>query len=181
LKIRLFLRENNKVTLLNEINQEGKKASYKSYTRKELQNLKDTKKLVFMDNYIVDVTDYIEHHPGGQIQLLETINHDISRYLDGTCAINPDFDPHQHLISTRRHIYDKMVIGVVEDNCGLIYSSNNENMMVNENMSLISTRDITKDTKEFRFSPINKYPNYSFSRFLPGCEFIGKHFAVSIL
>ncbi len=179
-KTRQIMRENNKILLLKQINDEGKNASHKQYTKMQLQKLKQEKKIVFMDNYIVDVTEYIEHHPGGQINLIETLNHDVSRYLDATSSINPDFDPHDHLISTYQHILDKMVIGVVQDNSGLIIDSKNENQVIDDLMSLISTRDISKDTKEFKFSSVNKYPNYSFTRFIPGCEFIAKHFAVKM-
>jgi hypothetical protein len=174
------MRENSKILLLKQINEEAKKASHKQYSKMQLQNLKQEKKIVFMDNYIVDVTEYIEHHLGGQINLIETLNHDVSRYLDATSSINADFNPHDHLVSTYQHILDKMVIGVVEDNSGLIINSKNENQVIEDLMSIISTRDLSKETKEFKFSPVNKYPNHSFSRFIPGCEFIGKHFAVKI-
>ena len=144
------------------------------FSKDELLNLKKQRKIVFFDNYIIDVTDFIEFHPGGQIHLIETLNHDVSRYLDATAAINPSFDPRSHMVSTYQHIFDTMIIGQIMNNSNLIVNSE----IIDEKFNPVSSRKIAKDTNEFRYGLISKNPNIRFSRFLQGYQWVGRHFAV---
>ena len=180
LKIRHELKEKHKILLIKQLDQEFKSNNVKIYSHLELSKLKKSRKIVFFDNYIIDVTDFIEHHPGGQIHLIETINQDVSRYLDATAAINPSFDPRSHLVSTYQHIFDSMIIGQFQDNSGLIIKSNKNSDIIDHELSLMSKRKIAKDTYEFKFQFKTKSQDIIFSRFLPGFEWMGRHFAVMI-
>lgn len=42
------------------------------------------RKFVILDNYVIDVADFIEHHPGGQFVLKHNIGRNISKFFHGS-------------------------------------------------------------------------------------------------
>ena len=107
-------KELNRYQLLKKIQYD----SIRVYSKKELKNLDFD--YVLYDNNIVDVTDFINHHPGGEIQLIESLKQDITRYITGSVAINGNFTPHKHSFLTNRHILTKMTVGLLQEDHNLI-------------------------------------------------------------
>jgi len=179
-RVRNLVKENNKILNFKDIFKDNKSKNIKVYSRSELEELKKEKKIVFLDNYIIDVTEFIENHPGGQVHLIENINHDVSRYLYGITSINSSFQPHYHSVRTYKHIFKNMIIGVLREESGLITNMKKESEVIDTELMLISSRYIAKDISEFKFSFKNQFPNVTFTRFIHGYKWVGRHIAVII-
>ena len=94
----------------------------KFFSKSEMKNLE--KDYVLYDNNIVDVREFIHHHPGGKIQIQESLRNDITRYINGSVAINKNFSPHKHSYLALRHIMQKLTIGIFQENHNLILDQN---------------------------------------------------------
>lgn len=171
-------KENYKIIHIKNLNIMQKNKILQVYSRQNIEEIKNKIKIAFLDNYIVDITDFIAYHPGGQINLLEATNYDISRYLSATAAINSNFEPNSHKLSTYQHIFEKMIIGVFSDDNKLVMYKQVTEYVEDEEVYLSQTRKIAKSTNEFKFTLKNKNSNYNFSRFLPGYDWVGRHYAV---
>lgn len=73
------------------------------------------KKFVFYDNYLVNVEDFINSHPGGKNPLIENIGLDVSRYLTGCVPFNSTFKQHNHKYLTMKYIVENRIFGVLND------------------------------------------------------------------
>ena len=49
---------------------------------------------VLHENYVCDVTEFINFHPGGRIHIEENIGLDVTRYVTGNASVNNNFLPH---------------------------------------------------------------------------------------
>lgn len=50
--------------------------------------IKESKALVLLDNLVLDVTDYMDNHPGGKFLLEHNIGRDISKFFYGGYALD---------------------------------------------------------------------------------------------
>jgi hypothetical protein len=77
--------------------------------------LVDGKIFVLHENYLCDVTEFIDQHPGGRIHIEESIGLDVSRCVTGTAAINGKFDPYDHSMRARLQLMSFAIAELVED------------------------------------------------------------------
>jgi len=78
---------------------------------------------VLHENYVCDVTEFINFHPGGRIHIEESSGLDVSRYVTGTSAINNKFLPHDHSLVARQHLMSLAFAELAEDH-GLVLKDN---------------------------------------------------------
>ena len=164
------------------------------FSRDEIHDIKVKKKIVFFDNYIVDVEKFIDYHPGGKIHLIKNLGSDISRYLCGSLSVNPNFEPHYHSLNAHRHLIENLVVGVFRENSGIIVTTDSKDVIVSPNSKTeflnlqffdlpivwISSRIINVHVSEIRFTLKRNLQNYRFNRFLPGYRWTGRHYSVSV-
>jgi len=162
----------------------------------ELDQEKKNKQFVLYENFIVDVGNFIKHHPGGQMAIEENLYSDVGRYLTGTQAYGPNFVAHDHKYMTIKYIINNLSYAELKDNHLIVkqpqysfdkldnmgYSDmfrltpNSSSIYFNqENVTLLEKRIVAQDTYEYRF----KIQNLLFAKFLPGVNWIGRHFSVS--
>jgi len=124
--------------------------------------------------------------------------------LSGTEPINTSFPSNNHLLSTYEYILKSLVIGQIDERNKLVNpqihkqdvsnngtisklevgNTNGDNLLVpqstnclDEEVVLTNIRTLSKDTAEFRFRIKNG--TFNFARFLHGCDWAGRHFAVT--
>ncbi len=146
-----------------------------------------TKKFVLYENYVCDVGEFIESHPGGAHLLIKNLYQDIGRYVTGTQAFSKDFNPHSHNFLTHKHIMKQLAFAEIKDNHGIISLSSkhqiNDQQTIHSLYIYISEEDcllanktmIAENVWEFQFT----FHQYYFSRILPNLNWIGRHFSVS--
>ena len=84
--------------------------------RKQINELKTKGKLfVIHENYLCDVSEFINTHPGGRVHLEETLFTDVSRCVTGTVAVNNKFEPHDHSYKARMQLMNLAFAELVED------------------------------------------------------------------
>ncbi len=82
----------------------------------------DGMKFVMHENFLCDVTDYINTHPGGRIHIEESLGYDVSRCITGTTPINNNFLPYDHSYKARMHLMALVFAELVEEH-GLILNN----------------------------------------------------------
>jgi len=97
---------------------------------------KDGKLFVLHENYVCDVTEFINFHPGGIIHLEESIGLDVSRYVTGTDSINNNFVPHDHSLKAREHLMTLVIAELVEEH-GLVLKDNKRYTLHKVNINII--------------------------------------------
>ena len=67
--------------------------------------------LVTLENFVVDVSSFMKHHPGGEFVFKQNIGRDITKYFFGGQALEPrKVSPHQHSNAAKR-ILKSLIIG----------------------------------------------------------------------
>jgi hypothetical protein len=169
---------------INHLSEKNRYTKYKSlendevvvyYSKEDLKKL--TQDYVFYDNNIVDVTEFMNHHPGGRLQLKESLKQDITRYIIGSVALNQNFSPHKHSFLANKHIVGKLTMGVLIENHNLILDMNKKSCYVDEDCEILASNSIAKNTFEIKVLLSNR--DLKIPKFLPGFEWMGKHFAVT--
>ncbi len=84
------------------------------------------KNYVLYENYIVDVTEFMYHHPGGQNLIKENLKQDVTRFINGSVSLNSNYIPHTHSYLANKHILEKLTIGILKENHQLVIDSNNK-------------------------------------------------------
>ena len=192
-----FIKRDNRIKNINRIesiieaNDERREKIF-FFSREDIHDLKKMKKIVFYDNFIVDVETFIETHPGGKIHLLNNLGSDVSRYLCGSMSINKNFNPHYHSLSAHKYLISNMVLGIFRENSGIIITTDSKDAVITQNVDseLIevqffdlavvwkSSRIINMYVSEIRFTLKRNLQNFRFNRFLPGYRWAGRHYSV---
>ncbi len=84
------------------------------------------KNYVLYENYIVDVSQFMYYHPGGQNLIKENLKQDVTRYVNGSVSLNGNYIPHTHSYLATKHILEKLTIGILKENHQLIIDLNNK-------------------------------------------------------
>ena len=105
-------KEKNQYNLLK--NMDNYPSEMIKFSKQDVKQLE--KDYVLYDNYVVDVSEFINNHPGGKIHLQESLRGDITRFITGSVAINHKFTPHKHSFLANKHIISKLSIGVIYEN-----------------------------------------------------------------
>eukprot|EP00357_Protocruzia_adherens_P010652 CAMPEP_0115008406 /NCGR_PEP_ID=MMETSP0216-20121206/21901_1 /TAXON_ID=223996 /ORGANISM="Protocruzia adherens, Strain Boccale" /LENGTH=859 /DNA_ID=CAMNT_0002375823 /DNA_START=310 /DNA_END=2889 /DNA_ORIENTATION=+ len=84
-------------------------AEYKT----EVANL-TKKRYILMDNFVLDITDYVTSHPGGAFIFQDLALHDdISRFIVGNYALNQKVSVHVHSIASQKYIHNNLICGLL--------------------------------------------------------------------
>lgn len=60
------------------------------------QLLRDGRKLVLFNNFIIDVETFMSEHPGTRFVIAENIGNDIGKFFYGAYSMEDDVKPHVH-------------------------------------------------------------------------------------
>jgi len=77
----VFLRDKKNQTVFNTLR--------KSMSRKEFEKavFEDGRKLVILDDLVLDVEEFIPHHPGGKFMISQNVGRDVSKFFYGGYAL----------------------------------------------------------------------------------------------
>jgi hypothetical protein len=150
------------------------------------------KKWVLYDNYICDVTDFINSHPGGANMIQENLYSDMSRYMTGTQAYSSQIEAYAHNMDTIKYLIEKMCYGILKDNHNIIVNKgylpslndteakglrNNFSEYISEKyLQIISKQEIGENIFEYKFK---SQRGLQFAKILPGVYSLGRHFSLS--
>lgn len=128
------------------------------------KRVKAGEKLVILDDMVIDVSDYMDHHPGGRFSLENNIGKDISKFFYGGYSQESNLSPHTHSNEARKALNTLIVATLVQEVSTEIFK-------ISESQSLTSS--ITSVT----FSRAAKNPQPLPNPVL-NLEHAGKHFLV---
>lgn len=192
-----FVREYSKKTKIikTAIDELELSYTYKGEKEKQYYNLKQVNeeksktKFVIFENYLVDVTKFIDHHPGRPHLIEDNLYSDVGRYMTGTQAYSQHYHTHYHSASTFKKMLNEMVFAEIKDENKIILKHGPPSDTITFNLlssgtmnesyiQLNSKIQIAESVYEFRFVP---QQSLRYAKFLPGITWIGKHFSVSSL
>lgn len=156
----------------------------------QLKTQKKKIKFVLYENYVCDVTKFIDHHPGGAMIIEDNLYSDIGRYLTGTQAYNKHFNKYEHNLMTHKYLIDNMAVAEIRDKHNILVVNPNvenpsevlslanriKNYINADKVVINEKREIAKHVCEFKIGGIKKTV---WARFLPGVFWMGRHFSVS--
>jgi hypothetical protein len=138
-------------------------------------NERKNKKFVIYDNYLLDVSNYIETHPGGRNLISDNLYNDVGRYMTGTQAYSANFHAWDHNYSTHCYAIKNLAYAELVNDSNIIQTKNSTNHVLNHSFKIDDKREIAQNIYEYRIST----NELSFARFLTGHTWIGKHFTVT--
>lgn len=131
-------------------------------------------KLVLVDDLVVNIEEYIDHHPGGKFVLEHTIGQDISKFFFGGFSLEDNSDPKTkgyHHSYAAYSIVNELTIATFEEDipCSVVEVTNDKTRMY----------DVNADTKTVTLKSANRCANlkHHYSDF----RVLGKHFRVTVL
>jgi hypothetical protein len=131
-----------------------------------------SRKFVLYENYLIDVDEFMNSHPGGRNLIQDYLYQDVGRYLTGTQAYNSTFPAHNHKYNTFKHIINKLAYAeLIEDENKIVINTD----IIDRPLAVSNKRPIAENTYEYRFDS----DILSFARFIKGHEWIGRHFSVT--
>jgi len=160
-----FIKNKNKIDLVTRTFDEAyyNNSQLKTYTLRETLNEKHKIKFVLYENLLLDVTNFAEDHPGGKNLITDNLYSDISRYITGNQAYSTCFYAIKSLAYAK--FFDEHSLVLRNDKTTYI---NNDMVFENKNWAAESTCELVFSNDAFKF-PI----------FLPGVNWLGRHFAIS--
>lgn len=176
LEIRQMVNSGSKSTLVKVAiaNSSNSKEERPLMNYNDLNKLKETKKFVLLNNLVIDVTKFVDNHPGGKNLLKDHLYEDVGRFITGTESYGSKFSPYDHSASTQKHMIEKMCIGEFKDaSVGKLVALNGS--PVNDGFVIMNKIIIAENTTNFQFHN----SKYNFSRFLTGADWLGKHYSVT--
>ncbi len=171
-EIRHYIENKNKHERLLSVKHVGNLPSIKC---EELTNERKNKKFVIYENYLLDVGTYIETHPGGKNLLSDNLYGDVGRYLTGNQAYSNNFHAHDHNYATYVYALKKLAYSEIVNDNNIVQTHNCNNHFLDASFQIANKREISQNIFEYRFTT----NELSFSRFLTGHTWIGKHFSVT--
>lgn len=147
-------------------------------TQKQFNDLVEHgRKLVILDEFVLDVASYISWHPGGRFVLNHNIGRDISKFFHGGYSLENNLGPrpaagYKHSNVARQVVNSLIIAQFQKENqvqstlCRLIDS---ESQMVNQ-----TTKVLYLQESNGRIVP-------NFKPFYPGLSSLGLHFLVRCL
>jgi hypothetical protein len=86
------------------------------------KKIKEGKKLHILDNMVLDLSEYMDQHPGGKFLLEHTIGSDISKFfygghgLDGNTSKPGEYHPVNTHSNLARKIVNRHIVGIISEN-----------------------------------------------------------------
>ena len=200
LEISSYQKNEHKINILKNLINLDILKKYKKFTLKELKEFKKKNKnlkYAFYENFIIDLTQFSERHPGGNNLIESNLYSDIGRYITGTQSFSSDINSHDHKLETFKFIIEKLIIGILDENHNFIKTCiNNVKNTLNDNESLESENkqfihpsfdffeenifffeknNLAENTNQIVFDT----ENYKFSKFLPGIKWMGRNVSIN--
>ena len=131
------------------------------------------RKLIIVDDLVVDVEEYITHHPGGKFVIEHCIGQDISKFFFGGFSLENNIDPKTkgyHHSYAAYMIVNELTVAYFEDDipCSVVEVMHDQ----------AKATSVNADTKTITLKSANRCANlkHHYSDF----RVLGKHFRVTI-
>jgi hypothetical protein len=141
-----------------------------------MERIKAGEKLVILDEFILDISDYARKHPGGTYLLTENVGRDISKFFYGGYAFdgnsnNPKaYTPRWDHSNIARRIVSTLIVGVMK-------SKDLQTVVVTIDAS--RTSKVNEKTATFIFKSTKAESVFNWMNYYPDLGMIGKHFLIS--
>ena len=122
-----------------------------SIKSEELMNERKNKKFVIYENYLLDVSTYIETHPGGRNLLSDNLYGDVGRYMTGNQAYSSNFHAYDHNYATYIYALKKLAYGELVNDSNIVQTHNSINYFLNASFQIANKREIAQNIFEYRF------------------------------
>lgn len=129
------------------------------------------KEYVFVDDLVLDVTNFKKSHPGGQYMIYDTIGEDLGKYMCGCSSYGGNFQPYTHS-ETAFSLTKYLSIGRIPYPTGYLTSQNDSNQDLME-FQILSQQPLNTNTWLLTLKSDYHYMN-------DDCDikWLGKHFKV---
>eukprot|EP00340_Litonotus_pictus_P003817 CAMPEP_0170522320 /NCGR_PEP_ID=MMETSP0209-20121228/7749_1 /TAXON_ID=665100 ORGANISM="Litonotus pictus, Strain P1" /NCGR_SAMPLE_ID=MMETSP0209 /ASSEMBLY_ACC=CAM_ASM_000301 /LENGTH=735 /DNA_ID=CAMNT_0010809763 /DNA_START=116 /DNA_END=2323 /DNA_ORIENTATION=- len=154
----------------------------KKMTTKQVRELKESqsKKFVLVDNYLVDMDNYLDAHPGGRNLIEDSLYGDVTRFMNGSVPFNSEFPAVEHkMLSLLYAIKLASFAEIKDDDHKIVTHPNGDSVYLHDHMSIVGSRITAGVTKEFQLKGQTSLRDLSFSRYIPNFSWMGKHFSIS--
>jgi cytochrome b involved in lipid metabolism len=136
--------------------------------------IEEGRKLVILDELVIDVESFISRHPGGRFALQHNIGRDISKYFHGGYSLEGNLGPnpvqgHKHSNYARK-IVNQLAIATFEKQTTV-----QETVM---NVMRPLTHRLTGDTCIIHLQSQDKQVVPNMKHFYSGLSILGKHFTI---
>jgi len=169
-----FRRNKHKVDLVTKTFEEKNNAEIKIYSLKQILDEKYKTKFVLYENLLLDVTKYAEDHPGGRNLINDNLYSDISRFMTGNQAYSCRIPAYDHNVQTCIYAINSLAYAKFIDDHRIVLQ-NNRSANLNHDMVFEFKTSVAESIFRFLFSNIA----FKFPIFLPGLNWVGRHFAIS--
>lgn len=125
--------------------------------------------LVIIDNIVLDVHNYLDHHPGGKFLLKKNVGRDISKFFYGGYQMindKPAFSAHAHSYHAMK-VAKSMLLGFLSEHPANLV----ETVIINRNA--VNAADFS-----FCFQTVDKKANPGFRHWHSDLSMLGKHYLV---
>lgn len=123
------------------------------------------RKVLIMNELVLDVENYIPMHPGGRFVIEKNLGRDISKFYYGGYSILSDFSISVHVHSRQAdvQVYG-MIIGHIRDQ--------EKGCQVHE-VQIAKKIQHTADTASFKFETVGRDTKFQFRTYYQNLNFIG--------
>ncbi len=169
-----YKRNKHKVDLVTKTFEEKNNSEIKNYTLKQILDEKYKTKFVLYENLLLDVTKYAEDHPGGKNLIKDNLYLDVSRYITGNQAYSTTISAYDHNVQTYIYAINSLAYAKFTDDHRIV-QQNNKTAYMNHDMIFEFKTSAADSTCQLLFSN----GAFKFPIFLPGLNWVGRHFAIS--
>ena len=142
------------------------------------EELKSGKKLMILDDLILDVSEFYKAHPGGKFVIQHCVGTDIAKFFYGGYSLEDNMLP-TPAFGFRHSNYARMIAndlavarldcretGAVLSKCRLRYDKDNI---------------VNKLTRSFFFETYDREPRHNYKQYYPGIKYLTRHFWIRSL
>ncbi|CAG9330475.1 unnamed protein product [Blepharisma stoltei] len=128
---------------------------------------------VFLDEYVLDISGFMQNHPGGAYMLKDVIGEDVGKYINGCSSIGDGTFPYEHSQMAKNLAYS-LVVGNIAKNCNIIKPIEGDTIDWSMTWEIVRKHNISQSTVcvELRSNA------YEVREKPKGLEWMGKHFQV---
>lgn len=138
------------------------------------QNVKRGKKLVFLDTHILDISSFIDSHPGGSYLLADSIGEDYGKYIYGVNGLEATHTGFAHPSFVWTFV-SLMKVGEVGYHLGVVHKNSGPPDLHNMRWTLASKTPMAPNVSRFAFVSDEMFINHA----PKGLDWIGTHFRVT--
>ena len=160
----------------SKIYQIEQRLSLKKYNKVELEALKkENIKYVLLGNLILDVSNYSKFHPGGVNNMDDFLYKDVTKYMYNHG--NDDFPAHNHSYFGCKYALEKMTIGELVQENGLVYKVNESFNL--QHLAIISNYTQIGNKLALIESTFPNEKQIKFTKATSKLDHVGKYFSVT--